>query len=150
MAKRKKKRLCRNPACFDFTTRGRARVSRNGKKFCSRSCYGAFLRGRDVNRKNYVRIRINGKRVYLHRWKMEQILGRELLATEIVHHIDYDPFNNDESNLQLFASNAEHLAFHAKNPFPPGKEKELIQSAEADYDFWMSAGRKSPANLILI
>lgn len=45
-----------------------------------------------------------------HRLVMEQKLGRPLLPTEVVHHIDNDPANNDPANLQLFRSNGEHLA----------------------------------------
>jgi lambda repressor-like predicted transcriptional regulator len=44
-----------------------------------------------------------------HRLVMESVLGRYLLPTEVVDHIDGDPANNDPSNLQLFPSNAAHL-----------------------------------------
>lgn len=45
-----------------------------------------------------------------HRLVMEQALGRFLLPTEVVDHIDGNRSNNDLSNLRVFASNAEHLA----------------------------------------
>ena len=45
-----------------------------------------------------------------HRLVMEQHLGRYLLPTEVVHHIDGNPRNNDISNLRLYASQAEHIA----------------------------------------
>lgn len=45
-----------------------------------------------------------------HRLVMEQKLGRPLLPTEVVHHIDDDPANNDPANLRLYQNNAEHLA----------------------------------------
>lgn len=44
-----------------------------------------------------------------HRLVMETKLGRYLLRSEVVHHIDGDPLNNNPDNLGLFASNAEHL-----------------------------------------
>jgi hypothetical protein len=53
------------------------------------------------NRHGYVR---------KHRLVMEKQIGRLLLPTEVVHHNDDNPQNNDPDNLQLFSSNSEHLA----------------------------------------
>jgi hypothetical protein len=44
-----------------------------------------------------------------HRLLMERMLGRYLLPTEVVDHIDGNPANNRPHNLRLFASNADHL-----------------------------------------
>lgn len=44
-----------------------------------------------------------------HRLVMEAKLGRYLLPTEAVDHIDGDTGNNDPDNLRVFDSNAEHL-----------------------------------------
>lgn len=49
--------------------------------------------------------------VLLHRYIMELMLGRYLTKEEVVHHIDGNPKNNEESNLMLFASNSEHTIF---------------------------------------
>ena len=55
------------------------------------------------------------------------MLGRPLLRTEVVHHKDDDPANNDPSNLQVFASNTDHLAATLKGKTPKwteaGKER---------------------------
>lgn len=45
-----------------------------------------------------------------HRLVMEATLGRCLTREETVHHKDGDKENNSSDNLQLFASNGDHLA----------------------------------------
>ena len=49
--------------------------------------------------------------VYIHRWIMEQFLGRYLKNNETVHHIDGDIHNNEISNLMLFSNNGEHMKY---------------------------------------
>jgi hypothetical protein len=44
-----------------------------------------------------------------HRVVMEQHIGRPLLKTEVVHHVDRNPSNNHIDNLELFSSHEEHL-----------------------------------------
>ena len=44
-----------------------------------------------------------------HRLVVEEHLGRYLLPTEVVHHIDGNPANNSIENLELFSTNGEHL-----------------------------------------
>lgn len=54
-----------------------------------------------------------------HRILVAQAIGRPLLRTEVVHHIDHNPANNQLSNLQLFASNRDHKLFeHHGSPLP--------------------------------
>ena len=45
-----------------------------------------------------------------HRLVMEAKLGRLLLTSEVVHHIDGNRANNHPDNLELFGSNGRHLA----------------------------------------
>ncbi len=47
-----------------------------------------------------------------HRVLMENILGRKLLNTEVLHHVDGDKLNNNLDNLQLM-SRSEHSKFHS-------------------------------------
>lgn len=51
-----------------------------------------------------------GKLIFEHRLVMEHKLGRYLLPTEIVDHIDGLTLHNAPGNLRLFQSNGDHLA----------------------------------------
>jgi hypothetical protein len=43
---------------------------------------------------------------------MEQAIGRKLLSSELVHHINFDPVDNRIENLQI-VSKSEHSIIHA-------------------------------------
>lgn len=50
-----------------------------------------------------------------HRLFMARMAGYCLTRTEVVHHIDHDPQNNDLNNLELWPSNQAHkLAEHGR------------------------------------
>lgn len=49
-----------------------------------------------------------------HRVVAEQILGRSLLSGEVVHHIDGNKRNNRPENIRVFASQSDHVKFHAE------------------------------------
>ena len=49
-----------------------------------------------------------------HRVVMEKHLGRYLLPTEVVHHIDGNKENNNIVNLLLFPNNSEHMKLEYK------------------------------------
>lgn len=53
-----------------------------------------------------------GRTTLVHRQVMEEKLGRRLLKTEIVHHVDEDKLNNSPENLVLFSSHKEHAIHH--------------------------------------
>lgn len=67
------------------------------------------------NPKNYRKIRVNGKNMSKHRKVMEDHLGRKLLPTEIVHHIDGNRVNNVISNLILCKNEKEHRKHHKQS-----------------------------------
>jgi len=48
-----------------------------------------------------------------HRLIVAQHMGRCLKRSEVVHHKDHNPENNDPHNLMLFASNSQHKKYEA-------------------------------------
>ncbi len=74
--------------------------------------------GRTIDKYGYVRLankRIGkrDKREREHRLVMEKFLGRVLLSSEIIHHIDGNKQNNAISNLFLAETNSKHQLAHS-------------------------------------
>lgn len=99
----------------------RTRLIRRGVQMRSRAnkgpANGKWTGGRNVDKGGYILVYMPDhpmatKAGYVreHRLVVEKILGRYLTATEVVHHADDDPGNNDPSNLILFETNGQHLA----------------------------------------
>lgn len=76
-------------------------------KYCSRKCYIPTERGQAISFDGYYVI--NGKKV--HRMIMEEHIGRKLLSSEIVHHINENKLDNRLENLQLM-TRVEHNKHH--------------------------------------
>jgi hypothetical protein len=83
---------------------------KSGAAFCSRACgslsktgknHNAWKGGRNKMKNGYIRIRVDKKYMYEHRFVMEKHLGRPLQQKEVVHHIDGDRTNNRIENLCL-------------------------------------------------
>jgi hypothetical protein len=78
----------------------------------------------------------HGNYVAVHRLVMEQKLGRYLLPTEVVDHIDGDIQNNHPDNLRVFANNAEHLRETLKGKCPKWSDDGKRRISDAKKRHW--------------
>lgn len=92
-----------------------AKMRRRGPK--SGSGHPEWKGGRIVDKRGYILVwkpdhpqANSGGYVREHRLVVEEILGRLLLPTDVVHHKNDDPADNRPENLQVFASNGDHLS----------------------------------------
>ena len=61
-----------------------------------------------------------------HRLAVAQALGRMLLRTEVVHHINHKPGDNRIENLELFHSNQAHKQYEGRGtPLPMWRGSSL-------------------------
>lgn len=76
--------------------------------------------------------RVSGRnypRILKHRLLMETMLGRYLLPTEVVDHIDGLRLHNEPDNLRLFDSNAEHLKQTISGQVPKWSAKGVVKQS---------------------
>lgn len=112
-------RICRYCGS-EFTKRkSEAYWQYEARLFCSRPCADLGRKTTRVEnvdfKARYRQIKINGKRYLEHRYVMEQKLGRPLLRTEQVHHINHDRLDNRPENLEVVTT-AEHGLRHTWRP----------------------------------
>jgi hypothetical protein len=110
-------------------------LKKHGVPMRSRGCRShgamnpAWRGGRTVDKSGYILIQCPGHpfadrhgRVREHRLVAERMIGRYLTPTEVVHHKDDDPGNNDPENLAVYETNAQHLADTLKGKVPDWSE----------------------------
>lgn len=80
---------------------------------CSKKCAGLEKKEKTMTTDGYWQISIGkGKHIKIHRWLMEQKIGRKLLSTEIVHHINFNKLDNRIKNLMIL-TRSEHNNIHS-------------------------------------
>jgi hypothetical protein len=87
-----------------------------------------------------------------HRLVMESILGRFLLPTEDIHHIDGNKQNNTPANLELFSSRSKHIIARHREGGIKGWFKKGVPSLHKkgvihDCEWCGNQVFKSPANI---
>ena len=68
-----------------------------------------------------------GEWVTQHRYNMTMLLGRKLLKSEIIHHIDMDKTNNDIGNLWLCTDSQHKIAHNSFNRLCAEGMKKAVQ-----------------------
>jgi len=51
---------------------------------------------------------------FVHKWVMEEMMGRKLRNQEVVHHLNGNKLDNCSSNLMLFKNQTEHFFWHVE------------------------------------
>jgi len=82
-----------------------------------------------LKRKRYKQVRVPGGYRLEHRLVMERHIGRPLLRTEHIHHINEDHLDNRIENLQI-VSIAEHNAIHRKGKPLSSELKQKLSLAK--------------------
>ncbi len=103
---------------------------KNAFRFCSRKCKGIGMSGDEhpmwsggttidrgytyIYMPHHPNADYKG-RIRQHRFVFERYLGRLLLETEVVHHLNNNSSDNRIENLMLFSSHAEHKKWEDSN-----------------------------------
>jgi len=108
--------------------------SRKCARFCSTKCYGESIRVTERSSDYPARYVANSYRnggqqhIRLHRFVMEQHIGRKLLRSEHVHHINGNREDNRIENLALVSASA-----HAKIHMTAEKARMMRSKVENIY-----------------
>lgn len=101
-----------------YTTKETSRKRIEASKYCSILCRNRALGVRNyktgywIDKDGYQIHDVQGKHFRVHRLVMEKKLGRKLLSSEIVHHIDRNRQNNHPNNLELLEDHSTHRYKH--------------------------------------
>ena len=125
-------RICDDCGKEEEKTLGEVLYSKNrkktGKDYCKRCCYKHRLSspqkgekstlwkgGKSLTKNGYYRI--NGgknKGAYEHKIIYGDHIGRKILRTEKIHHIDMNKLNNDTNNMYLCKNKKDHSKIHSQ------------------------------------
>lgn len=132
-----------NKACKRLGFQMRRRGPKSGPE------HPGWKGGRIVDKAGYILVHSpdhphsnSGGYVREHRLVCEQILGRPLLPTEVVHHKNDDPADNRPENLQVYDSNADHLRETLAGKCPEWSEEGRARLLDAAHRGGMTTARQ--------
>lgn len=68
-------------------------------------------KGEYTHTNGYILVNVGGKRIYKHRYVMQEFIGRNLKRFEVVHHKNHDKTDNRIENLEII-DNKSHSKLH--------------------------------------
>jgi len=95
-------------ACGKPVNRHRARIRRQKWHFCDDDCYFGWLAAGGVHGG---KLKMDRHHSRMARSKVRDLFP-DLLPGNIIHHKDRNQYNNDVSNLCVFASQGDHVRHH--------------------------------------
>lgn len=123
-----------------YCSRECAKIGHKGKRFSpntefKKGCkpetgpnHQSWNGGRHLDHRGYVLIRIGRKYVREHRHIVEQAIGRPLLSTEVVDHINGIKDDNRLENLRLFVSQKSHVEIETERGKYIGSHKNQLRN----------------------
>ncbi len=91
------------------------------KRTRTRELAGGWKRGELTSSSGRVKVLMPehpraGTSGYVYRYHVvaEESLGRDLKPQEVVHHIDFDPTNDNPANLRVYPNESEHQRYHGR------------------------------------
>ncbi len=137
------------------------------QKFCSKKCMNNGINsakwkgGKYIDGQGYVHVK-NRNHPYAdhqgyileHRLVMEKKLGRFLLITEEIHHLDYNKQNNNPNNLELHNSSSHRTKHNLENnPFKGRKhsletKQKMSEIAKKNGNGKWNLGKPRPTEVI--
>jgi len=129
----------RKLGCSEDSVRRKAKVLGLPRRKCGSrgSNHPRWRGGLKIDKHGYILYHIGlNKYGRLHRLIMENHLGRPLLKTEVVHHVNGNIQDNQIENLKLFSKNSDHLKESLSGKVPRWTKEGRQRTMEGLRFYW--------------